>query len=187
MQRNPSTLGDLLFNPLSLPLFQRGNMLRLLLFLLPSFMFRLFSFLLLLLCLLKCFFILLVSSTSPFFPLNSLIFSFPLFDVLPHFSLTLYSLLSFFLSLFFPPLLFSYLLLLLEFASLTLQNYLLSPYVKLLPSYNTVWHLSLIQAHKTPILLLFVKECDIHISATLGKKMLKTLSGCLDLSQIGKC
>jgi hypothetical protein len=49
--------------------------------------------------LLKCFFILLVSSTSPFFPLNSLIFSFAL---LPHFSLPFYSLLSFFLSSFLP-------------------------------------------------------------------------------------
>ena len=126
MHRNPSTLGDLHFNPLSLPLFQSGNMPCLLLFLLPSLMIRLLSFLLLLLCLLKCFFILLVSSTSPFFLLNSLIFSFALFDVLPHFSLTFYTLLSFFLS-FFLPLLFSYLLLLLEFVSLTLQNYLLSP------------------------------------------------------------
>ena len=99
MQRNSSTLGDLHFNPLSLPLFQSGNMPCLLLFLLPSLVIRLFSFLLLLLCLLKCFFILLVSSTSPFFPLNSLIFSFAL---LSHFSLPFYSLLSFFLSSFLP-------------------------------------------------------------------------------------
>ena len=102
MQRKPSTLGDLHFNPLSLPLFQSGNVPCLLLFLLPSLVIRLFSFLLLLLCLLECFYILLVSSTSSFFLLNSLIFSFTLFYFLPHFSLTFYSLLPFFLSSFLP-------------------------------------------------------------------------------------
>jgi hypothetical protein len=48
-----------------------------------------------------------------------------------------------FLSFLFPSLLFSYLFLLLEFVFLTLQNYLPSPSVKLLPSDDTVWHLSL--------------------------------------------
>jgi len=101
MQRNPSTLGDLHFNPLSLTLFQSGNMPCLLLFLLPSLVIRLFSFLLLLLCLLD-FLLFLFPPLLPFFLLNSLIFSFALFDVLPNFSLTFYSFLSFFLSSFIP-------------------------------------------------------------------------------------
>jgi hypothetical protein len=56
MQRSPSTLGDLQFNPFSLPLFHSGNMSWLFLFLLPSVTILLFVFLLHLLCLPECLF-----------------------------------------------------------------------------------------------------------------------------------
>ena len=51
------------------------------------------------------------------------------------------------------------------------------PSVELLPSDNTVWHLSLVLAHNTPILFLFVKGVRHSYFSYLGKENIKNLAG----------
>jgi hypothetical protein len=115
----PSATCSLIHFPL--PLFHSGNISWLFLFLLPSLMILLFVFLLHLLCLLECLF-------PPLLPFSAE-FSHILLRSLWRLALSLSSFLLFiiFLSFLFPPLFFCYLLLLLEFVFLTLQNCLLRP------------------------------------------------------------
>jgi hypothetical protein len=117
---------------------------------------------------LSAFLLFLFPPLLPFFLLNSLTFSFAVFDVLPHFSLTFYSLLSFFLSSvlpYFSPTCFCY-------WSPSFSRFrtifwaLLSNYFLLTILCGTFpWYWLIILPFCFPLL----KECGIHISATSGK------------------